>query len=167
MATIPIDTRTLINYNILYSFLEIVVFWLSIVILSYFQESMGTDGKAANLARNPGNMIRDPHHRQQLAEQLKVNPVTLTRWAAGTSKPRPEKLRSLLGMLSVQDREQAMLSLTQDYPPHALQEDADTNIYEIHPEFYHRVLSTYTTLPSSLARVVAQYSHYSADPITS
>ena len=97
-----------------------------------------------------GTMIRDPHNRQQLAERLKVNPVTLTRWAAGTSKPRPEKLRSWLGMLSVQDRERAMLSLPQDYAPHALQEDTNTYVYEIHPEFYHRVLSTYTTLPSSL-----------------
>ena len=97
-----------------------------------------------------GTMIRDAHNRQQLAERLKINPVTLTRWAAGTSKPRPDKLRSLLGMLSVQDRERAMLSLTQDYAPHAFQEDTDTYIYEIHPEFYHRVLSTYATLPSSL-----------------
>jgi len=97
-----------------------------------------------------GTMIRDPQHRQQLAERLKVNPITLTRWAAGTSKPRPEKLRSLLGMLSVQDREQAMISLAQDYAPHTLQDDTSAYIYEIHPEFYHRVLSTYTTLPSSL-----------------
>jgi transcriptional regulator with XRE-family HTH domain len=97
-----------------------------------------------------GTMIRDAHNRQQLAERLKVNPITLTRWATGTSKPRPEKLRSLLGMLSVQDRERAMLSLSQDYAPHVLQEDTDTYIYEIHPEFYHRVLSTYATLPSSL-----------------
>jgi GAF domain len=97
-----------------------------------------------------GNMVRDPHNRQQLAERLKVNPITLTRWAAGTSKPRPDKLRSLLGMLSTQDREQVMNSLSQDYPPQALQEDTGAYIYEIHPEFYHRALSTYATLPSSL-----------------
>jgi hypothetical protein len=53
-------------------------------------------------------------------------------------------------MLSAQDREQAMISLSQDYTPHALLEDATTYSYEIHPEFYHRVLSTYATLPSRL-----------------
>ncbi len=97
-----------------------------------------------------GNMIRDSHNRQQLAERLKVNPITLTRWAAGTSKPRPEKLRVLLSMLSTQDREQVVASLSQDYPSHTLQEDTSIYVYEIHPEFYHRVLSTYATLPSSL-----------------
>ena len=97
-----------------------------------------------------GNMIRDPRQRQQIASQLKINPVTLTRWAAGTSKPRTEKLRSLLAILPTQYREQALVSLSQDYAPHTLQENTATYIREIHPEFYHRVLSTYATLPYSL-----------------
>ena len=96
------------------------------------------------------NMIRDPHQRQRLAERLKINPITLTRWAAGTSKPRPDKLRSLLTMFSMQDREQAISSLSQDYSPHVLHEDTPTYASEIHPQFYHRVLNTYATLPSTL-----------------
>jgi hypothetical protein len=97
-----------------------------------------------------GNMIHDPQQRQQIASQLKINPITLTRWAAGTSKPRPEKLHSLLAMLPTQYQEQALVSLSQDYSPHALQENNTTYVRDIHPEFYHRVLNTYTTLPSSL-----------------
>ncbi len=88
-------------------------------------------------------IIRDTQQRQQIADRLKINPITLTRWAAGTSNPRPENLRSLLNILPMREREQTRNAPVLNHAPHTI-------MNEIHPEFYRRVLSTYTSLPSTL-----------------
>jgi ribosome-binding protein aMBF1 (putative translation factor) len=41
----------------------------------------------------------DPRKRQQLANELQVNPIVLLRWAAGEAIPPEVKLRQLLKAL--------------------------------------------------------------------
>lgn len=97
------------------------------------------------------NVIRDEQQRRQIAEQLNIHPVTLTRWATGKSNPRSTKLRALLNTLPAHTREAAKISLAQDYSPLAVQTDIPVApVHEIHPEFYRRVMNTYTTIPSGL-----------------
>lgn len=46
-----------------------------------------------------GEMIHEVSAREQLAEQIGVNPITLMRWAASTSSPRLQEIQALLRAL--------------------------------------------------------------------
>ena len=46
-----------------------------------------------------GKCINDSHERQQIASELGVNPMTLTRWVKHETDPHPQTLRRLLTVL--------------------------------------------------------------------
>ena len=87
-----------------------------------------------------GKIIRDPREKQRLIEELKVTPITLTRWVNGESDPRPQNLRLLMNSLP-QYREQLRVLIRDD---RALSELATfptrEEAREIPSEFYARVL---------------------------
>lgn len=46
-----------------------------------------------------GTLIEEPRHKQQIATELGVNPLTLTRWVKNKATPRLESLHQLLSIL--------------------------------------------------------------------
>src|SRR6266487_6389048 len=62
-----------------------------------------------------GKIVNDPYERQRIADIVGVNPITLTRWANGKSKPRQENLRPLLEVVSQYSSEIARL-IALEYP---------------------------------------------------
>ena len=46
-----------------------------------------------------GSIIQNAHERQRIANELGVNPVTLTRWIHNESIPRKQNLQHLLRVL--------------------------------------------------------------------
>ncbi len=46
-----------------------------------------------------GKIIRDTQEKQRIANELGISSVTLTRWVAGESRPRPQNLRLLINAL--------------------------------------------------------------------
>ncbi|HLX57518.1 MAG TPA: GAF domain-containing protein [Ktedonobacteraceae bacterium] len=97
-------------------------------------------------------IISSSSERQRIAGELRVNPVTLTRWVNGESSPRPQNLRQLLAALP-QYRE-VLFSLIKREFPHfeaVLAENVGENGSATIPgEFYMRVLRTRASLPKSL-----------------
>jgi transcriptional regulator with XRE-family HTH domain len=97
------------------------------------------------------DMIADSNERRRIADELGINPATLTRWAHNESHPRQQNLRQLLKVLP-QHRE-VLLSLIQiEYPTFVandmqLRESEETRVDVIPGEFYIRVLRTLATTP--------------------
>lgn len=95
-------------------------------------------------------VISDVHERRRIAEYLKINPVTLTRWAAYKSNPRPASLRQLLKVFPSQRQHLAEL-IAQEYPHIVIKDDQqEKSLPELPASFYARVLTTYTHSPAHL-----------------
>ena len=116
-----------------------------------------------------GKIIKDPQERQQIANELSVRPITLTRWVTGESKPRPHNLRLLIKALP--EHRQALLELI----PKELGYDLEQGVedipvsYEIPSIFYARVLNAHCTLPkvlhfNSICDVILQQALKQLDP---
>jgi hypothetical protein len=60
-------------------------------------------------------IISEPHERHQLAHELNVHPLTLTRWSTGVSVPRLEALHRLVAALPAYE-EQLSLLVMQEIP---------------------------------------------------
>jgi transcriptional regulator with XRE-family HTH domain len=97
-------------------------------------------------------MIVDSHERRRIAEELGINPMTLTRWAHKESNPRPQSLRLLLRIFP--QHRHALLSLIQEEYPGFTMDDMQPEMREqmradmIPGEFYRRVLRTRALTPS-------------------
>ncbi|GHO69559.1 hypothetical protein KSC_084510 [Ktedonobacter sp. SOSP1-52] len=93
-----------------------------------------------------GQIISDAQERQRIADLLRVNPITLTRWAKARSKPRAESLRQLIDVLPTQ-RQQLIELITSEYPHLFAEEEAwQEDIAPLIPSnFYTRVLNIHTT----------------------
>ncbi len=92
-------------------------------------------------------LIQNSQERQRLANELGVNPLTLTRWMNNESKPRPHNLRRLLAVVP-QHRDALLQLLAQEFPEFsssAKDEETADQALEIPSEFYVRVLTTYAT----------------------
>src|SRR5215467_10952233 len=91
-----------------------------------------------------GSIIQDARERRRLANDLGVNPVTLTRWVNGESSPRSQSIQRLLNALP--QHRKALLDLLLDEFGGLIAETEDTLIedsfYKIPSEFYIRVLRT-------------------------
>jgi len=116
-----------------------------------------------------GKIIKEPHERQRIANELSVRPITLTRWVSGESKPRPHNLRLLVNALP--EYRQAFLELIPKELGYDLgQEVEDINVsYEIPSIFYARVLNAHCTLPkvlhfNSICDVILQQALKQLDP---
>jgi transcriptional regulator with XRE-family HTH domain len=118
-----------------------------------------------------GSIIQDPQERRRLANELGVNPVTLTRWANGESSPRSQSIQRLLNALP-QHRKALLDQLLDEFGGLIAEtEDASTEdtLYKIPSEFYFRVLRTRATIPqvlrfSSLCDLILQQALEQLDP---
>ena len=97
-----------------------------------------------------GEIISDPQEKQRIAQILKINPVTLSRWCSSTTKPRYDNIRLLLEALPHYQAQFAEF-LADDFPQLfndlKVQED---DIPEIPSAFYGRILNAYTSSPPIL-----------------
>ena len=59
-----------------------------------------------------GSIIQDPQERRRLANELGINPVTLTRWVNNESSPRSRSIQRLLTALP--QHRKALLELLLD-----------------------------------------------------
>src|SRR5215472_14540858 len=118
-----------------------------------------------------GSIIQDPQERRRLANELGVNPVTLTRWVHNESSPRPQSIQRLLHALP-EHRQELLNQLLDEfgdnipYPEDSFTEDLQ---YKIPSEFYIRVLRTRATIPqilrfSSLSDLILQQALEQLDP---
>ncbi len=94
-----------------------------------------------------GDILHDAKEKQRVAKQLKLNPLTLTRWINGDATPRPYNLRLLLKVLpqyrtSLLEMMPAAWKSTLDSPP-----IVDEPLDEISSAFFVRVLNTYSNQP--------------------
>ena len=46
-----------------------------------------------------GSILYDPKEKQRIASELRLNPITLSRWVSGDAIPRPYNLQLLLKTL--------------------------------------------------------------------
>jgi transcriptional regulator with XRE-family HTH domain len=98
-----------------------------------------------------GKIIRDTQERQRIANELGISAVTLTRWASGDSRPRPQNLRLLINALPP-DHRRAFLELIPEEFGASINEvvDVDRGELEIPSVFYARILSAHCSLPRLL-----------------
>src|SRR5215472_6422154 len=99
-----------------------------------------------------GSIIQDPQERRRLANELNINPVTLTRWVNNESSPRPHSIQRLLNALP-QHRKALHEQLLNEFGS-LIVESEDTLTeelqYKVPSEFYTRVLRTRATIPQVL-----------------
>jgi len=118
-----------------------------------------------------GRIIQDPQERRRLANELGINPVTLTRWVNNESSPRSQSIQRLLKALP-QHRKALLELLADDFEgfigetEDSLSEDL---LHKIPSEFYIRVLHTRATIPkvlrySSLCDLIMQQALEQLDP---
>ena len=118
-----------------------------------------------------GSIIQDPLERRRLANELGINPVTLTRWVNNESNPRPQSIQRLVNALP-QHRKVLLDLLLDEFggfiadTEGSLTEDLLNNIPS---EFYNRVLRTRATIPqvlrySSLCDLILQQALEQLDP---
>jgi hypothetical protein len=96
-------------------------------------------------------IISDPQEKQRIVDRLKINPVTLVRWASSKSNPREDKLHSLLDIVHPHYRKQFVELLAEEFPSvlHTSSPLVDTPS-EIPSTFYAHVLNAHTTSPTFL-----------------
>src|SRR5436305_6247831 len=88
------------------------------------------------------DLIDNSRERQRIAQQVRVRPITLQRWANLTSRPRDEHIDRLLSAISRESYQEFFQALKKDYPTLI---PAHQQIHKISPEIpaelYDRVLS--------------------------
>ena len=118
-----------------------------------------------------GNIIQDPQERRRLANELGINPVTLTRWVNNESSPRSQSIQRLLNALP--QHRKALLDQLRDEFGGLIAEAEDSStedlLSKIPSEFYIRVLRTRATIPevlrfSSLCDLILQQALEQLDP---
>jgi hypothetical protein len=118
-----------------------------------------------------GSIIQDPQERRRLANELNINPVTLTRWVNNESSPRPQSIQRLLNAIP-QHRKALHDQLLDEFggliaeSENAISEDLQ---YKIPSEFYMRVLRTRASIPqvlrfSSMCDLILQQALEQLDP---
>ena len=98
-----------------------------------------------------GQLIKDAKERQRIAKLVRVQPITLSRWASGTSKPREEHLSRLLQVLPSETSRDLLVALQKDFPMLVQASKCPSGIpREIPSAFYDRVLNACATTSPSL-----------------
>ncbi len=96
------------------------------------------------------SIIQEPQERQRIANELGVNPVTLTRWVNKEATPRSQNIQRLLKALP-QHRKVLIELLSEDGLGAEIEEALIEDSQQAIPrEFYVRVLRTRTTIPKEL-----------------
>jgi len=118
------------------------------------------------------SIIQEPQERQRIANELGVNPVTLTRWVNKEATPRSQNIHRLLKALP--QHRKALLELLSDefdgFSAEGQEELTGDSLQEIPREFYVRVLRTRATIPkelrfSSLCDLILQQALKQLDPL--
>jgi hypothetical protein len=117
------------------------------------------------------SIIQDSQERQRVANELGVNPVTLTRWVNKEATPRSQSLHRLLKAFP-QHRKVLLELLAVEFEGFATETEealTDASPQEIPREFYVRVLRTCATIPkelrfSSLCDLILQQALEQLDP---
>lgn len=118
-----------------------------------------------------GNIIQDAQEKQRIANELGVNPVTLTRWVNKEASPRPQNLHRLLNTLPQYHK--VLLELIveefQEFSLPTKEGGLEDTSHEIPSEFYMRVLHTRATIPqvlrfSSISNLILQQALEQLDP---
>ena len=116
-----------------------------------------------------GSIISNTKEKQRVAEELGVQPITLSRWVSGESDPRPQNLRHLLAVLP-QQREDLLGLIRREEGfeefSDAFREDV---MKEIPPEFYTRVFAARASTTGnlrfwSLSQIILQQAIGQLDP---
>jgi hypothetical protein len=98
-----------------------------------------------------GRLIKDTKERKRIANMVRVQPITLSRWASGMSKPREEHLRRLLRVLPPDSSQTLLAILQKDFPTHFLNIEHIAEISrQIPSAFYDHVLNVCATTSPSL-----------------
>lgn len=93
------------------------------------------------------NIIADGREKQRIANELGVNPVTLSRWITGETKPRQENLRRLFKALSGH-RETLIRLIREEFPAFDLPPVEDEP-EQIQAEIYRRILNLHVNVQDS------------------
>ncbi len=101
------------------------------------------------------DVIQDSQERQRIATELRVHPVTISRWVNGGSSPRSHNLRHLLRVLPEEHRERFAALVTEEFSDAlTLKAIAFTPQQEevscVPGALYERVLHSCQYMPSSL-----------------
>lgn len=97
-----------------------------------------------------GKVAARSDERQRIAAALRINTITISRWVAGSSKPRIETLRALPQALPKQS-EQMITLLKLEYPDLFTNGQIIDDIESAIPHgFYGQVLNTYAMDPERL-----------------
>jgi hypothetical protein len=99
-------------------------------------------------------VIRDSKEKQRIANEMGVDPITLTRWATRESSPRPRSLLNRLVEALPPHREQLIQLIRQEFPD-ALEDDPgsvfiDPVVKDVPPVLYARILEAHATVVESL-----------------
>ncbi len=104
-----------------------------------------------------GRMIEDTQARERLAEAAHVRTVTLQRWAAGSSKPRDDNMRTLLKILPADDYAPFLRLVSLDFPNLLVEDSSSEQVrHDLPSEFYARVFSALALTPLPMARQTVQ-----------
>jgi GAF domain len=97
-----------------------------------------------------GNILHNQEEKQRVAHELKLTPITLTRWIEGDAAPRPQNLQLLLKVLPRHSA--ALLEVMPEAWKISLGSvlPADESLEEIPPSFFVRVLEAHATLPGNV-----------------
>ncbi len=95
-------------------------------------------------------IISNTREKQRLAEELGVQPITLTRWVSGESEPRQQNLRHLLNVLP-QHRDQLLILLKKEKGLDDVLDDfQEDTLSEIPSQFYGKILVSLASATSNL-----------------
>jgi transcriptional regulator with XRE-family HTH domain len=119
-----------------------------------------------------GSIIQDPQEKRRLANELGVNPVTLTRWVNNESSPRSQSIQRLLNALP-QHRKALLDLLIDEFGGFIVETEGsltEGTLHKIPSEFYIRVLRTRATIPkvlrfTSLCDLILQQALEQLDPM--
>lgn len=104
-----------------------------------------------------GQFVDDTQVRERMAEAVHVRPITLQRWANGTSKPRDENIRTLLRALPAEHYTIFRRLVAVDFPDLPQEDQAFERVHpDLPSEFYARVLSALAQTPMPMARQTVQ-----------
>ena len=97
-----------------------------------------------------GKLISNPQEKQRIANELQMNPLTLTRWVNNGAVPRLQSLHRLLNVLP--DHRAELLPLLRKEFGNAFDEitPVDEPPEEIPAAFYARIFHAYEQLPLSM-----------------
>ncbi|GCE46646.1 GAF domain-containing protein [Thermosporothrix hazakensis] len=97
-------------------------------------------------------LIKDPHEKQRIAQEIRVKPITLHRWVANESRPREDNMRTLLKAIPRAYAQEFVRLIEQDFPQLVEQGQAKVQrIPSVPPaEFYAKALNHHANTPRSI-----------------